>query len=346
MGKKRGKASQKKAKSRLERTLSRLRKLDGEHTVLALLCSDIHLSHRPPVARSGEAYWYKAMARPLIELNSIAEELQVPVVIAGDIFDDGWRMNRCPPELINFAINYLPKGAYAIPGQHDLPHHRYDDIRKSAYWTLVEAGAIVDIPHQVAIRAAHNLYVHGFPWDKEIEPLDEWSKTDFHLAVIHAYIWKSDHKYANAPQEEHLKFYRPMLKGYDAAVFGDNHQGFVDTLNPKSSVQNLINTGTFMRRTTKEAHYKPMIGILLASGGIVQHHLDTDEDILDAKATSAIAEKLGLEGQGYEELVEELEGLIAEGFDFASAVRQSLKRKRVNEAVKRIVLNFLEKAHG
>src|SRR4051812_12555947 len=68
--------------------------------VNSLWCSDIHLSHKPPIARSAEPCWYSAMQRQLDELRSVALELDVPIFVAGDIFD---RWNP-PPELINFAI--------------------------------------------------------------------------------------------------------------------------------------------------------------------------------------------------------------------------------------------------
>ena len=49
--------------------------------VIAILCSDLHLSHVAPVARSAENNWYAAMARALQELRELAEEHDVPVNI-------------------------------------------------------------------------------------------------------------------------------------------------------------------------------------------------------------------------------------------------------------------------
>ena len=110
--------------------------------VVAIACADIHLQHTAPICRSGEPDWYAAMARPLEELRGLQENYDCPILCAGDVFNH-W--NNCPPELINWAIKHLPK-MYAIPGQHDLPQHRLDDVRKSAYWTMVEAGVIENLP--------------------------------------------------------------------------------------------------------------------------------------------------------------------------------------------------------
>ena len=100
--------------------------------IIAIFAADLHLSLKAPIWRSTEQDWFEAMLRPLVELRTLATLHNCPIVYAGDIFDK-W---NSPPELINFAIEHLPKG-HAIPGQHDLPLHNYEDIRKSAYWTLV-----------------------------------------------------------------------------------------------------------------------------------------------------------------------------------------------------------------
>ena len=96
---------------------------------VALVCSDIHLCHTRPTSRSAEPDWYEAMARRLHQVDEIASYQQVPVLCAGDVFD---RWNS-PPELINFAIKNMPP-MWAVPGQHDLPHHRLDEVHRSGLW--------------------------------------------------------------------------------------------------------------------------------------------------------------------------------------------------------------------
>ncbi len=52
--------------------------------LVAVLVSDIHLSQKPPIARSAEGSWYQAMQRQLAELKRIAKG--APVLCAGDVF--------------------------------------------------------------------------------------------------------------------------------------------------------------------------------------------------------------------------------------------------------------------
>jgi hypothetical protein len=121
---------------------------------------------KAPVWRSAEEDWLEAQRRPLKEVRELQNEHQCVVICAGDIFDrnrkisDGW---DAPAELINFALEELPDGMYAIPGQHDLPNHQYIDIGRSAYWTLVKIGKIKNIAPGHFTNIGPYLQLFGFP---------------------------------------------------------------------------------------------------------------------------------------------------------------------------------------
>jgi hypothetical protein len=55
--------------------------------IVAIVCSDIHLKHKPPLCRWGEDDWYEAMQRPLLQLQHLADKYDAPILYAGDIFD-------------------------------------------------------------------------------------------------------------------------------------------------------------------------------------------------------------------------------------------------------------------
>src|SRR5574340_1610341 len=90
----------------IARPVPQLRSADGSPCV-AILCSDIHLSHRPPLARACEDDWYGVQAGYLQQVFTLAGDVGkprgmrgVPIVIAGDIFDKP----QPPVELVNFAL--------------------------------------------------------------------------------------------------------------------------------------------------------------------------------------------------------------------------------------------------
>jgi len=113
--------------------------------VVAVACSDIHFSHSAPVARSAEPDWYAAQERAWRQVEDLASEHKVDIIIAGDIFDK-WHANKTP-QLINWTIAQFQcsRMIRAIPGQHDLPDHRLDQRHHAAYGTLMAADVIDDL---------------------------------------------------------------------------------------------------------------------------------------------------------------------------------------------------------
>jgi DNA repair exonuclease SbcCD nuclease subunit len=299
--------------------------------VVALLCSDLHLSHTAPVARSAESDWYAAMARSLVELGDLQRKYDCPVLIAGDIFD---RWN-CPPSLINFALKYLPDNVYAIPGQHDLPLHRIEDLTASAYWTLVKAGKIENFDYRTNVNG---MDLHGFSWGQRSTQVDVSSVNDARLqiAVVHAYVWIEDHRYPVADDVSHAGVYSDRLKGYDVALFGDNHKGFKTEL---KSGCTLFNAGTFMRRKADEVDYKPMVGLLKKDGVVLPYYLNTKEDEFDERHLSKLAESVETD---MSEFLEKLQMLSSKNIDFVEILSRFMDSDRVTEAVRSIIVRVLE----
>ena len=297
--------------------------------VIAILCSDLHLSLHATRARKDEN-WFDAMGMQLAGLKMKADTYQVPIICAGDIFDK-W---NSPPELINFAIKNIPT-MICIPGQHDLPLHNHEDIKKSAYWTLVEAGTIHDLfsYDRQSIGANNNLMLHGFSWEQSVTPLKEKDLNYFHLAVVHEYISMMNHDFPGCPKESRVNAFTKKLKGYDAAVFGDNHKGFY----AKAGDVPVLNCGSFMRRNSDQVNYKPHVGLLHKSGKIEIHYLDISNDVLEVTESKEVKEDIELE-----EFLEELKNLRNNSLDFVQAMKEAIKIKKPSAGVKKLLLEAME----
>lgn len=297
--------------------------------IAAILCSDVHLSLKPPIARSAEPSWLKAMARPLKQLKGVQEKYGAPIICAGDIFDK-W---NAPAELINWALVHLPH-MYAIPGQHDLPNHRYEDIRKSAFWTLIKSGKLTLIEPGTPLELGVDnkaIRLHGFPWGFPITPLKERGNLCLEVAVIHSYIWKKGFSYPGANEGSMVYSYDGNLEGYTNAVFGDNHLGFMNG-------SRLINCGGFMRRKADEKERPCYVGLLHSSGKISRVELDCSEDKwLESEAT--VEEIIGTD---FSSFLKELSQLTDAAINFSEAIHYILEREKVPDSVKRIILTALE----
>lgn len=305
------------------------------------------MQHTCPTARSAERSWYGVMHRYLEQLRDLSYDpdtlINIPIICAGDITS---KWNDCP-ELVNFLIEYLP-AMYAVPGNHDLPHHSYEDMKKSIFWTLVKIGRVTLIrPEQTTNIAAFNnpfaITAYGFPYGHKLKAcpkeLDDFQTNEetIHLAVVHAYIWRKTYCFKDAPKKYHLSKYLKVLKTYDAAVFGDNHKGF---LFPK---YNILNGGTFMRRNIDEVDYRPFVGLLHRSGAFSKHFLDTSEDkfIQIDDDIKEIASVLNLD-----EFVVGLEELQDKMIDFLEIVRQRVMDDDIKKSVRDFVIRVLEKRYG
>lgn len=297
----------------------------------AILVSDLHLQGRSPVARSSEEDWFAAMARPLKELTELTKcyDPTVAVVYAGDIFD---RWNA-PPEVVNFALEHMPPG-YAVPGQHDLPNHNYGELKRTAYWTLVEAKLIFNLLPGEATHLSKGLVAYGFPWGYPPKPIEEkHPAAQLNLAVVHAFIYNAKvNSYTGAPTTARASVARSSLVGFDAAAYGDNHKGFIDT----NTGLTICNCGGFMRRKTDERDYRPGVGLLHGDGTVTRHYFDTSEDsfIELTKGEEQVAKLLDMGA-----FVRELANLGADdALEFEGVLRRFLDENKIEAGVREIVL--------
>lgn len=272
---------------------------------VAILCSDLHLTLQIPACRADKD-WMAVQAGYLKQLKDIADRL--PIICAGDIFD---RWNA-PPELINFALQRLPDGMLCVPGQHDLPNHRIDLMHRSGYGVLVEAEKIVDlnIPYQ-----HKDFFAYGAGWEQPI-PKPLYAKERIAIAVVHRYCWIDGKSYPGAPDTTQLGAYKKELKGYDAAVFGDNHLGFLTN----SGDCAVINCGGFIRRKSDEIDYQPSVGVLFSDGTIKRKKLDISGDKFQTIEPGRREVPVNMK-----EFIDQLEGLGEHGLNFKEAVENHLR---------------------
>lgn len=291
---------------------------------IAILCSDLHLSLQRPTCRADDD-WLAVQAHYLEQLRKAAYSVSgdLPVLCAGDIFD---RWNP-PPELIVFALENLPDGMICVPGQHDLPNHRLDQMYRSAYGVLHIAGKIIDVAGTIICE--DDVTITGFGWGDELHP-KEGDFDGLHIALVHKYCWMKDHKYPGAPEDCKLSIHRKSLRGYDAIAFGDNHKGFL-------AKGNIINCGGFIRRKSDEIDYRPAIGILYSDGSIEREFLDTSIDKFHEKEELAKGSTFDLK-----EFIDGLESLGEQDLNFREAVENHLRSEEVDDEVKSIILKSME----
>lgn len=301
--------------------------------VVALACADIHLSHNPPVARSAEPDWYAAMARALKELGKLSSKYDgCPIICGGDVFHK-W---NSPPELITFAMEYLPPMS-VIPGQHDLPYHELAGIERSAYRTAEIGMRCCTDLSDGNVDHLSECVIYGFPWGTPIIPNTQIPEYDnrYQIAVCHQYVYAGRSTcYATAPKEAKLSNLKDQLEGYDVAIFGDNHIGFIS----KVGDCNVINCGSLICRNADQIDYKPMVGLIYSDGHIEPHYLDTSQDKWSVEVVEEKDESLSEE---LSEFLETLQSLDITDLDFGTTMRRYLADNDVSQDVQKTILKAM-----
>jgi hypothetical protein len=280
------------------------------------------------------------MERQLTWLKRLqAAHSNPPIIAAGDIFH---RWNSSP-ELINFAIQHLPV-MYSVPGQHDLPYHAISEIQKSAYWTLVEAKKLINLPQNEPYtieRGGWTLELHGFPFGTLIQPAPEKRKHHIQTAVIHDYCWKTGSSYPGAPAEKQAETHVQSGAGYDVLHFGDNHKGFLKMFQN----QWVFNGGTFYRRTLDDVEYQPMVGIITVDDTIKVKtiNISTIDDVLTLKVQDTAKEN----NTEISDFVNYLADISIHALDIEEVIKQYTVVHGVSDTVTTEILKLLEQTrHG
>lgn len=309
--------------------------------VVTIVCSDIHITATPPIARSTEKNWLLAQEGYLTQLWDLVEKHNVArVVYVGDIFHK-W---NAPPEAINFAIRNLPPGI-AVPGQHDLPYHRYEDVERSAYWTLVEAGTVIDLGLYGSFlirKSGGNFLFTGFPWGIEITRPPA-SPGCIQVLVNHQYVWSDEtNSYPGVEMDKSKGFIKHLskaLEGYNIAVFGDNHKGWEGVYPSPNEIfyKTVYNCGALIPRNADERHYKPSVGLLYTDSSIKRFYLDTSKDVwADEKVDPDFIHK-----DKFLQFLDTLENITDSTTDFYEVILRSLNND-VSKNVKELILKALE----
>lgn len=292
---------------------------------VAVAVADLHLSLTAPACRADKD-WLAVQAGYLQQLKDLAQDL--PILCAGDLFD---RWNT-PPELLHFALEYLPDGMICVPGQHDLPNHRMEDLHRCGYGVLAKAGKIRDITGGMPYVTEEGIYVQGFGWGQEISGTKSGWEDTIRIALIHRYCWTEGREFPGAPAEAHLNALPPAIRSYSLAVFGDNHKSFVK-YNKKFTV---VNCGGFIRRKSDEIPYHPCVSVLYNDGSVRQQPLDIANDQFYEDAKQREESELDLQG-----FLNSLEGLGEHGLNFKEAVENHLRREGLRKSVHQIILQCL-----
>jgi hypothetical protein len=138
--------------------------------------------------------------------------------------------------------------------------------------------------------------------------------------VVHRSVWTKSTKWLGAPEDGNIRHVIAKLEGFDAAIFGDNHKGFIKD-------GKYLNCGTFQRRHSTEKDYEPRIGLLKKEGGITRIRLDCVREESDAedKFVDSCISSVESKEFDFSKVLSKLNNLGESGVDFIQSLLQALE---------------------
>lgn len=235
---------------------------------VAVVVSDLHLSEKAPTARleQGED-WEVAMEKVLYELSCKCEQLRVPLIIAGDLFD----VPKPSPAVIRLAWSLLPKDVFVVAGNHDLPNHSMIELDDSGLGLMIHAERVKLLHPWVPVNFTgthkkRQVHVYGFSWGEKLGIGAISDPLHVNVAVIHRYCWVEGHTHPGAKPEDHMDVQIEELLQHEfcAAVWGDNHRNHWKPY--EGAGTRWYNSGVAIPRNSDFKDYKPTYALLMDDG--------------------------------------------------------------------------------
>lgn len=273
------------------------------------------------------------LERHLQQVRDKTEALNVPLIVAGDIFHK-WDV---APEVISLGVRYF-KDAFTVYGQHDTPHHHDASIDVSAYKTCVEAGMQdLDLPTVIEVSGLR-IVLHPFPWGRPITPPE--GDADIHIAVCHKGIYLDHDCPEWAEEDAKVSGLKTALKGYTFAVFGDNHIPFQTRISRCS----VVNCGGMVPTNIDQKGTETAFYVLYSDGTVETCPYDLSQDRW-IEIVQSEDDGEDITPAGASRLLAVLSSLRAHGRNYVEAVRHSVERSRgiVREPVLEYMLEVTER---
>lgn len=283
-----------------------------------ILTADWHLQESNPICRIDDfvnvTQWKKVQF-----ISDLQKRYGCPILNAGDLFDH-WKPS---PELIALTLQHLPNKFWSIAGQHDLPQHSLELIKKSGIHVLEKANRLTFL----------NRYSWGVEPSEEasiIIPLLETKK----VMVWHHMVYQGKIPWPDCPAPSAIK----VLKKYpqfDLILTGDNHRPFVEEYEGRL----LVNPGSIFRTTADQINHEPRVYLWYAESNTVEPvYLPIESGVISREHLEKARER----DDRIEAFISRLDNDWDAAISFEENLNRFLQRNEIRQSVKDIINKVLE----
>jgi predicted phosphodiesterase len=300
----------------------------------AILVGDIHATLRQPICRMDD--FGAALFGKLSFLRSLQAKHDNCLILQPGDFFDRWYLDRGEQWLLTRLIDVI-KNWICIPGQHDLPQHNLGLYHRSNLAVLEEAGCVKVFKNEMALLR-DRFGIQGFGWGRS--PRENW-ETNFEdggreVALIHRMTYLNKPPYPGAEEsggtaEQLMR----QMKGFDLIVVGDNHETFTY----EEGGRWLVNPGSLMRLTAKQADHRPVCFLWFAdTNSISRVEIPHHAGVVSREHIDQSVRR----DERLQAFVEHLQGEVDLELSYEENVKRYMAQNKTPEPVREIVREVIE----
>ncbi|MFA5397079.1 MAG: metallophosphoesterase [Methanogenium sp.] len=289
---------------------------------LFITTADMHLRITNPVYRIDN--YKESMINKLIQIKRLQQELDVPVLDTGDVFN-GWKST---PATECMAFDYLSSPFITIPGNHEIPFHNMNYLDESSLMVLSKAKRI-RLLGDINPTIINKYNIFAVPYGAEMEEIsDDYINEGLNVLLTHHMVTKEkdtrfDHITARDMLEKH--------QWIDVILTGHNHQTFVEEYDGRL----LINNGSLMRSSIDQLDHKPCVHIVYDDLSWERIYLDVAP--VDKVFNLAHVEMKKKSEEKIENFVSKLKNEYEVGVSFADNIKNYLASNKIRDGVKEVI---------
>ena len=298
----------------------------------AILTADWHIRVNTPECRTDD--FLCTQEKKVKFIVNLTKKHDCPVLIAGDIGDK----HQWPNWLLRWFVSTV-KGTniIAIPGQHDLPGHRIDEVDRSAQGVL-SITEVIDLRTETFVTVENDFNLISFPYSKPLAHFKINRETNAYpkvaVAMTHQMIVENKPLWPGqeAPRGNSIlkKFSEYLL-----ILSGDNHNPF--TAEYKGRV--LINPGSMMRTTAAQIDHKPRVYLWWAdSNEIKPVYLPIEKEVISRDHIEEQEER----DERHEAYITRMRDDYEIGFSYEGNLKEHIEINEVEKEVKERIWEMIE----
>jgi DNA repair exonuclease SbcCD nuclease subunit len=298
-----------------------------------ILSADWHLRSQKPRCRLDDD-WIDTQRNALRQIAAYSRQYRADVIVIGDIFHS---TNETTNEIIGLVQEFAglladsKKSLYILAGNHDLPQHNLDNIRRSAFHILLNSKNIDHLDRLKINDGEYSLKISAANFGAD-------DVTDAEIVFKHVLCFPENER---TPPGDTIVKPSGLFAQFPSAKYiftGDYHRQFVYT---KGKTKKLLNPGCLLKQSADMAGYEPAVFLIEFENGELAYKTYPIPDN-EKLVTDEYLETEKMRNSRIEAFIERIKENEQVTFDFIENVLTLMENNKISTEVKNTILELIE----